>query len=291
MKPLYKNEATRVRTRELTDHFRTFVDGPTRDHMVETGHGRTYVLEAGDPALRTVVVLHGGMTNHAFILFFLRELVGRYHIVCPDLPGHAGLSTEQRIDPRGDDYGHWMLEVLDGLDVASADFVGTSYGGFVTNRVIALAPQRVRSAVLLVPAGIVGMPMLKLMRHMVVWQLLYAVTGAESFFRRIMDALFTDYEVDEVTEFFRLALTGMNIDTRPMKTSSLAECEAFEAPMLVIGAEEDVIFDPVQLGARVSELYPHAKYEVLAGSKHSPSLREPELLALNARVIAFLEQA
>ncbi|HIF24435.1 MAG TPA: hypothetical protein EYQ27_21655 [Gemmatimonadetes bacterium] len=47
------------------------------------------------PSQQTVVALHGGMTNHAFIILdFLRGLVGKYHIICPDFPGHAGYSAE-----------------------------------------------------------------------------------------------------------------------------------------------------------------------------------------------------
>lgn len=289
MKPLYKNADTKLQVMAITRKLRGHILGEIRDHYLATSYGETYVMESGDASLPTVIVLHGGMTNHAFIMYFLRELVGRFHVICPDMPGHAGFSTEARIDPRGDGFGHWLIEVMDALGIESADFVGTSYGGFVANRVIALAPERVRKAALIVPAGIIGMSRVSLVRHMLGWQIAYAVTGFEFFFRKLMDAFFTDYDDVDVREFFRLTLTGMRIDTRQMKLSSPEQCRSFDRPVYVIGSERDVVFNCKALQARVGELYPHARFDILQGSKHSPSIKEENLASLNGKIIRFLE--
>lgn len=289
MKPLYKDANTKLQVMAITQKLRGRIKGEIRDHYIATSYGETYVMESGDSSLPTVVVLHGGMTNHAFIMYFLAELIGRFHVICPDMPGHAGFSTEARIDPRGDGFGHWLIEVMDTLGIESADFVGTSYGGFVANRVIALAPERVRKAALIVPAGIIGMSSISLIRHMLGWQIAYAVTGFEFFFRKLMDAFFTDYANADVREFFRLTLTGMRIDTRQMKLSSPEDCSSFIRPIYVIGSECDVVFNCKALQARVGELYPHARFDVLQDSKHSPSIEEENLRSLNDRVIRFLE--
>jgi pimeloyl-ACP methyl ester carboxylesterase len=286
---IYKTEKVRQQVIEMTKKFRGQISGEIRDHYLDTSFGKTYVLETGEPSLPTIVVLHGGMTNHAFILYFLRELIGKYRIICPDIPGHAGYSTEDRIDPGTDDFGYWLVEILDQLEVFSADFVGTSYGGFVTNRVIAVAPQRVRSATLIVPGGIVGMSTLNLVRHVIVWQTLYAALGFETFFQRIMNAFFTDCPDVDVKEFFRMTLTGMKVDTRQMKLSSVEECNSFDRPVYVIASEHDVVFNCNALRARVKHLYPHAIFEVLKGSRHSPSIKPENLANLNAKVIKFLD--
>ncbi len=112
MKAPYKNASAKVNVRRITEQFRGSIDGKITDYCAETKFGRTYVLEVGDRSKQTVVLLHGGGTNHALVLFLLRGLVGRYHILCPDLPGHAGFSAETRIDPRGDDFGHWLDQTL-----------------------------------------------------------------------------------------------------------------------------------------------------------------------------------
>ena len=129
-----------------------------------------------------------------------------------------------------------------------------------------------------------------LFRHVLVWQALYAATGIEKCFQKIMDAFFTDCPDEQVKEFFRLTLTGMRMDTRQMKLSTKAECRSFDRPVHVIASEHDVVFNCKALKARVSELYQQATFDILDGSKHSPSIKIENLKSLNAKVIEFLEQ-
>lgn len=175
---------------------------------------------------------------------------------------------------------------MDELGVASASYVGISYGGFVAGRLIAVAPERVRRTLLLVP-GVVGMHMARPVMHMLVWQVLYGVTGMDRFFRRMMDGLFTDYD-DDVREFFRVVMTQMRIDRRQMKLSTPEECRSFEGPLFVIGAENNVIFNCDALRARVGELYPHAVFHELKGSMHSPSVQPRSIRILNLLIADLL---
>ncbi len=290
MKSVYKTPQIKQKVGALTKKFRSHIKEDIKDHYLETSYGKTYVAEIGDSLKQTVVILHGGMTNHAFILYFLRNLIGKYHIICPDMPRHAGYSTEQPIDPRGDDYGHWAIEILDKLNIKEAAFVGTSYGGFVANRVIALAPERVKKAVLIVPAGIVGMSNFSLFRYILLWQILYTLTGSEMFFRKIMDVIFTDCPDKDVEDFFRLTLTGIRMDARPMKLSSKDDTSGFDKPIYIIAAEDDIIFDCKALKTKVESLYPHARFDLLAGSKHSPSITTESIDNLNVKIIEFLEK-
>ena len=147
------------------------------------------------------------------------------------------------------------------------------------------------SAVLIVPGGIVGMSGFNLFRHVLVWQMLYAMTGIEKCFQKIMDAFFTDCPDERVEEFFRLTLTGMRMDTRQMKLLTKNECGSFDRPVHIIASEHDVVFNCKALKARVTELYPHATFDILEGSKHSPSIEPEKIESLNAKVIGFLEQA
>ncbi len=71
MGSIYKTAKVRQQVIEMTEKFRGQISGEIRDHYLDTSFGKTYVLESGEPSLPTIVVLHGGMTNHAFILYFL----------------------------------------------------------------------------------------------------------------------------------------------------------------------------------------------------------------------------
>lgn len=105
----------------------------------------------GDPGGPRLLAIHG-VTGHArrFEALATGPLAHR-HVVSVDLRGH-GFSTAD---------GPWNMEqhVADLLDTLDAegwdepvDVVGHSFGGAVTTFLLALAPSRVRSAVLLDPA-------------------------------------------------------------------------------------------------------------------------------------------
>lgn len=68
MMALCRNDEAKVQMIEIANRMRAFFQCEIRDHRIATTHGETYVLELGDRSLPTVVVLHGGMTNHAFVL-------------------------------------------------------------------------------------------------------------------------------------------------------------------------------------------------------------------------------
>jgi pimeloyl-ACP methyl ester carboxylesterase len=160
----------------------------------------------------------------------------------------------------------------------------------VANRVIALAPERVDKVALIVPAGIVGMSGFNLFRRVAIPQFMYAMTKREAYFQDIMAAFFTDCDDSDIERFFKLTLTGMNLDARQMKLSSLDDTRGFTNPVHVIAAEHDVVFDCRKLEAQVSTLYPHASFEVLKDSKHSPSFKPDNLKMLNDKVIEFLDK-
>ncbi len=51
------------------------------------------------------------------------------------------------------DFSAWMVDLLDGLNIACANFVGNSFGGFLTLNTAILLPQRVRKVILISPAA------------------------------------------------------------------------------------------------------------------------------------------
>jgi pimeloyl-ACP methyl ester carboxylesterase len=242
----------------------------------------------GDPEQETLVLLHGGMANHAVILSVMRHLVGRYHLIVPDLPGHAGWSTEESIDPMGDDYGRWLLEVLDTFEIERCHFMGQSYGCFVANRLIALAPDRVERAFFMVPAGFVLMSSWAVIKHFLLWVVLLGITGKDKYLFRILDCFFTERPSGEMVELFRLTMTGMKPMSAKHKLVDPAETSGFSRPLHILGCEHDIAVDPRVLQSRAGAAYPHAQVEILPGSKHSPPLDDVTLRMLADKVSVFL---
>jgi lipase len=109
---------------------------------------RLHLHEWGDPALPTVVCLHGITAHGARFERLARErLSRRWHVIAPDLRGHGRSGWEPP----------WSLEqhledVLESVPAEARLWVGHSFGGRLVLELAARSPERVERGVLLDPA-------------------------------------------------------------------------------------------------------------------------------------------
>lgn len=104
--------------------------------------------KAFDPALPTVVLIHGAQNDHSVWGLQSRYLAHHGHsVLAVDLPGHgrskgaALRSVEQMAD--------WLLALLDAAGVARAALVGHSMGSLIALETAHRAPDRVTRLALL----------------------------------------------------------------------------------------------------------------------------------------------
>src|SRR4051794_40469431 len=107
-----------------------------------------------DPALPTVVFLHGAGMDHT--VWALQTRWFAHHgrsVLALDLPGHGASTGEPLADIPA--MADWVMGVLDALGVAEAAIVGHSMGGLVALDAAARRPERVRAIGLVGTAGLV----------------------------------------------------------------------------------------------------------------------------------------
>ena len=115
---------------------------------------RCYAYTGGrgfDPALPTVVFVHGAANDHSVWALQSRHLAwhGR-NVLAVDLPGH-GRSTGAAL-PTVEALADWVAALLDAAGVDAATLVGHSLGALVALRAAAWHPARVTRIALLGPA-------------------------------------------------------------------------------------------------------------------------------------------
>ena len=109
-----------------------------------------------------IVFLHGGgMTSVCWAPY--AETLSRRDVYAVDIMGDAGRSEPVAWISCAADFAVWLDETLAGLGVERAHLVGHSLGGFVALSTAAYRPDRVSSLVLLDPAGIAPINMLRFM--------------------------------------------------------------------------------------------------------------------------------
>jgi pimeloyl-ACP methyl ester carboxylesterase len=97
-----------------------------------------------------VMLIHGSHVADSYLPIMSEPSLAGYRLIRPHRRGFAG-STRAAIGTRVSDWADDCLALLDAAGAESAHFVGHSYGGVIVLELMAMAPRRVRSAVLMEP--------------------------------------------------------------------------------------------------------------------------------------------
>ena len=106
-------------------------------------------------ALPEVVFLHGLGGSSADWGKLLEKLDGRYRTVVPELPG-SSLAPARFASYRLDALAAWLADALAREGVGRAHLVAHSFGGRLAGELVARAPDRFASLLLVAPLGAAG---------------------------------------------------------------------------------------------------------------------------------------
>ena len=108
----------------------------TQPIYATTFAGKTHILAAGDPSLPALVVLHGIHAGAPLAMEAIGGLASNFRVYAIDTIGQATKSAPTRLPLKGSDYGKWLSEVMEQLELSQANFIGVSYGGFLLQKLI-----------------------------------------------------------------------------------------------------------------------------------------------------------
>lgn len=122
---------------------------------IKTALGNTVVwaLNTAKDDAEALVIFPGARTT-ALIWDFDKGLdhIGQdVRIFLVETNGLPNLSEGATPDIKSLDYGHWAVEVLEKLEIEKAYVTGASFGGLICMKLAILAPERVKSVILLNP--------------------------------------------------------------------------------------------------------------------------------------------
>lgn len=177
-----------------------------------------------------------------------------------------------------------MNELLEGLGIVTASFVGASYGSFLALNYAIMKPARANKLVLTSPAaGFVGLwwfyPRL----------FLKLLLPGRSLGERIMRWVFADrFPLDHpVLQQLIVGFKGLRPRLKVYPTvfadSKLA---GISAPVYLLLGEKEVCYNPESAAKRARRVMPRASVEILPDAGHLLVMERPD--AVNQRILAFL---
>lgn len=266
---IFKNDHARKRLENWYQQFLGRVDGNTKSQNIPTSFGKSHVLMVGDPSNPPLVCLHAMMTSSAHLASELDALLDQFYIIAPDLPGQSIRGLPVRLSYTDDSHEQWLLEILDGLNLQQIHLLGISLGGFVARQFASSNPGRVKSLVLLVPAGIAQGSLIKGFTKMAFPMLMYKINPSDNNLRKLVNPLITTWDEDwarYLGDSFKDFATNLKIP--PL--ASEEELKNLTMPSLVIGAENDISFPGDKVIERAKDHIPNVQTELIKGSRHCP---------------------
>ncbi len=289
MKSMFRSDSSKALMLEWYERFHDRLCVPTERRTVNTRCGETHVLVGGRAESPPVVLLHGAMASSAHVMVEAAPLLDRYRIYAVDVMGQSPKSADYRPSVANQEYGQWLGDVMDALELPRAHLVGISWGGFVSLQLAALSPQRIERLVLMVPAGIINTPAWTGFKRMGLPLLLYRLFPTDRRLQAFLRNLLTTTD-DDWASYLRDALGAYRLDMRVPPLIRPGTLDDLTAPTLVIAADGDASFPGSKLLKRASELIPSlVGQELLSDSNHCPPTTDEFRAWMSERIGAFLD--
>ncbi|MCP3162292.1 alpha/beta fold hydrolase [Myxococcus qinghaiensis] len=288
MKSAFKGEQAKAVLSRWHEHFRGRLRVPTESRTVKTRIGDTHVLVGGPEDGSDVVVLHGALASSSHVLHELAPLLERFRLHAVDVVGQSVKSADVRPSVSNNEYGEWLRDVLDGLSLQRPHVVGVSWGGFVSIRLAAVAPERIDRLALLFPAGVVNGSHWEGLTKVAIPMMLYRMSPSERRLKAFVRHLLTTTD-DDWAPFLGDAVRAFNMDMRIPALAKPEELAKLKAPTLVLAGDGDVSFPGEKLLARARELFPTLTSEDLVKDcRHCPPTTDAFRQWLAGRISDFL---
>ncbi|WP_256991403.1 alpha/beta fold hydrolase [Burkholderia sp. AU6039] len=234
---------------------------------MQTRHGTTHVIACGPAHAPPVVLIHGAQTTAASWQHYAGEWSKHFRLYAIDVIGEAGPSAPSRPPLASDAYAQWLDDVLDGLGVSRAAFVGISLGARTALDFALRRPTRVTRLALLCPSGIGRQ------KPFLWWALpllLLGDVGRARVRRRVLGRLppaSTPAERDTFA-LMRAVDRGFRPRLEAVPVFGDGALRTLSTPVLAIVGGRDVMLDSRETHDRLTRLVPHAQVLFLPDQYH-----------------------
>lgn len=280
---IYKSEKGKAEILALYDRQLERLGVSYCDKWVSTSFGRTHLIETGNLEGIPLLVFHGGNATTAYNLLACDFLMKDFLIYAVDTIGHPGKSAEVCLSARNYDYGKWAGEVISALGHESLCCFGGSFGAGILAKTMCVVPDKVKRAVLYVPAGINNAPAINCM-SMMFPMMMYWVMHEDRWLRKCMLPMAVNegnitediYETAKLSIAYTKVKAGMpgNVAEKYMR-----KCKA---PTLVMAAEKDCLFPAARVLPRAKRILENCTVYQLKERAHMNSLTENEKRMITA---------
>lgn len=269
----------------------TFVQltNPSRTQFIDTSFGQTHLVSSGSREAKPVLVLHGAASNAVGCWPLINGLASKYCVHAPDAPRQLGKTETFHLSSANQDYGKWLAEVLDKLEIERVRVVGFSFGGWMACKLALFVPKRIEKLVLISPIGIAPFRIRYLLQAPVsmLWMLISRSDASVHRFTKLVAGQTASNElIDEMATSARVFLKNFHFQDIPYRFSR-KNLQKISTPTYLLAGKYDPFCNPEVTVSQIQNNLPNSQTEVIPDAGHVLIFEKPELV--NARVIKFFE--
>jgi pimeloyl-ACP methyl ester carboxylesterase len=261
---------------------RTLWPVPVDARDVETRMGTVRIYRAGPADGEPVVLLSGAGGNALAWYPYLVPLAQTRPVFAIDPLGEVGRSVQKTPIATGADVGAWLTDVLAALGADRAHLVGSSFGGWTALEQQLGGGGGVAALTLVDPAGFAP-----LSGRFYRWVILGGLAALlpRRLRHRAARRLVNGTLREDV--LMKLGLAGRSFRRRlpapPVYTDE--QLRAVSVPVQVLLGARSTLHDSHAVAARLADVVPHWRVEIVADTGHALPLEAPELVI--DRVLTF----
>jgi pimeloyl-ACP methyl ester carboxylesterase len=267
MSSIYRSEEGECAVKDRYTEFLKHWPVPNQHLRIPTREGETFVIASGPENAPPLVLLHGTAFNSSMWIGSIAAWAAHFRVYAVDIIGDAGLSASARPSYESEAHAFWLDDVLSGLNITEASFVGISLGGWLVLDYAIRRASRVKSLAVIAPGGIAS-------KNALVWiipLLLLGTWGRRKIAERVSGRRSPDPSPGEkaVQEFTAFVFKSMKPRTRSYPEFNDEALRNLTMPVMAILGGKDVFVDSRIVQIRLRKSVPNPSILFLPEARHA----------------------
>lgn len=287
---VYRSVVGRREYIDFYDKVRDRLPFSTVEKSLVTPYGDTHIHLVGNPADKPLLILPGMSVCAPLMLEYFKSQAENRFLIAVDLIGQPGRSQDTPMPHKNNAYGHWLINVLDALDIKTTDIASASFGSSIALDLAQLAPERVGKMVLIAPAGLTPrIPYISMSLKLFIPWLVYRQIPIRKLLPHLAWRLSRSISEDNLAYLDLILRETAFWKHRPAGPFLKKHLKNYKNKVFLVLTGHDVLFPhrPTQKNARESLDITHEVF--MEKSAHMPD--ETEMVEVQKRIKKFLNEA
>ncbi len=268
MKSLYKSKAGKNTILNLYNDKLRQLDIDYNEILVETQFGKTNIIITGHQDKPPLMVIHGSNGCAPIALETYPNLSKHYQVYAIDVLAQPNKSAETRLSMKNNDYGIWINELITKLKLEQVVLAGFSFGGLIILKTLIHDEKLIKKVFLAAPAYIVNGNPLKALFKVFIPMKRYMKKGNQKYLEQFLNELFSRKDPFAL-KFLAQVFKHFEMDFTPVPVISKNEAQKIKTPIVLIGAQKDLMFPGEKMIKRAKKIFPSLEDSILLEhSKH-----------------------